>query len=321
MSKKREEKKRKKEHSRRLLYIGICAVAFIVVLGILFFAWCSQVPKKTEIARFWSIDDMGKLNFTERGKVEGRATVIENTDGYTLEKVVYKSFGDDVYALLRMPKNVTRPPVVVVLPAATVTKEGDHATAEALCEMGYASLTLDLRGNGGETGGYWVGNWTAGFDDFKAGGDPVQYKQVYDVLKGLDYVKSREDLDGGNVCLLGESMGGMWAIVAAGLEPDFKGVITISSCDFELPDTSDAQALRFVNAVLPSNYLKDLPPRKLAMFQFDGDIVVTMEQGKALYDKAYEPKAWHLYSGGIHGVYDKAYGADLRSELKEMLGK
>ena len=320
MSKKKVEEKRKRERSRRLMYIGMCAAVLIVVLGFLFFAWYSQAPKKAEAAKLWSIDDTGRLNFTGRGSVESQATLIEDNPNYTLEKVVYKSFGDDVYALLRKPKNVTRPPVVIVLPAATVTKEGDHATAEALCKMGYASLTLDLRGNGGETGGYWVGNWTLGFNDYLNGGNPVQYKQIYDVLKGLDYVKSRGDLDGDDVALLGESMGGMWAIVAAGIEPEFKGVITISSCDFEV-DASNAQALKFVNAVLPSSYLKDLPPRKLAMFQFDGDIVVTMDQGKALYDKAYEPKAWHLYSGGIHGVYDKAFDSDLRAELKGMLGR
>jgi aromatic ring-opening dioxygenase catalytic subunit (LigB family) len=57
------------------------------------------------------------------------------------------------------------------------------------------------------------------------------------------------------------------------------------------------------------------------MFQFVNDSLVPMADGKALYDKASEPKAWHLYNGTTHGLYDKAYAADLQAELKEMLGR
>jgi dienelactone hydrolase len=319
VSKKRTEEKRKKQKNKTLLYMGIGSIVFIAVLGFFFFAWYSQLPQ--DDTKLWTIDAAGDLGFGDRGSISAR---IESTDmaaNYTLQKIVYKSFGDDVYALLRIPKNVTRPPVVVVIPAASITKEADHATAEALCDMGYASLTLDGRGNGGETTGDFEGNWTAGYDAFLKGGDPVQYKQVYDVLKGLDYVKSRSDLDGGNVSLLGESIGGMWAIVAAGIEPQFKGVITVSSSDFDFNGSADPGAVQFINAVMPSRYLGNITPRKLAMFQFVNDSLVPMADGKALYDKASEPKAWHLYNGTTHGLYDKAYAADLQAELKEMLGR
>jgi dienelactone hydrolase len=318
VSKKRVVEKRKKERSRMLLYAGISGLVFVVVIGSLFFMWYTQIPAENVK---WSIDDAGKLNFTGRGAIDGSADLLESNGNYTLEKVVYKSFGDDVYALLRKPANVASPPVVIVLPAATVTKEGNEAMARALCDMGYASLTLDERGNGGETGGYWVGNWSLGYNDFLAGDNPVQYKQIYDVIKGLDYVKSRQDLDGSNVALLGESMGGMWSIVAAGVEPQFKGVITISSCDFESVSGEGSKAEEFVNAVMPSRYLDSIPPRKLAMFQFDGDTFVSMDQGKALFDNASEPKAWHLYNGTTHGLFDNAYAADLQAELQGMLGR
>jgi hypothetical protein len=317
--KKKESEKWKKERSRRLLYASVCVVVLVAVIGFLFYAWYTQVPAVS--GKLWSLDSIGKLSFGDRGRIDGNAGPVENNGNYTVEKVVYKSFGDDVYALLRKPSNVTKPPVVIVLPAATITKEKDEATANALCDMGYASLTLDVRGNGGETGGYWVGNWSLGYKDFLAGGDPGQYKQIYDVLKGLDYVRSRPDLDGNNVALLGESIGGMLAIVSAGEEPGFKGVITISSCDFDYVGGDDPKAAEFVNAVMPSRYLENIPPRKLAMFQFDGDTFVTADQGKALFDNASEPKAWHLYNGTTHGLYDKTYDADLRVELKGMLGR
>lgn len=268
----------------------------------------------------WIIDPSGRLNFSDRGTVNGRVVSTVSADNYTLEDIVYNSLGDNVYALLRVPKNVTRPPVVVVMPAASITKEADEATAIALCNMGYASLTLDARGIG-ETGGSAQNDWSTGFTEFEKGGTPAQYEQVYDALKGLDYVKSRSDLDGNNVSILGESIGGMWAIVAAGIEPQFKGVITISASDFDFNDTSDANATRFINAVMPSKYLGNLTPRKVAMFQFDDDSVTLMADGKALYDKASEPKAWHQYNGSVHGLWSPLIADDVHQELIGMLGR
>jgi esterase/lipase len=123
------------------------------------------------------------------------------------------------------------------------------------------------------------------------------------------------------VSILGESIGGMWAIVAAGIEPQFKGVITISASDFDFNDTSDANATRFINAVMPSKYLGNLTPRKVAMFQFDDDSVTLMADGKALYDKASEPKAWHQYNGSVHGLWSPLIADDVHQELIGMLGR
>ncbi|HTX43563.1 MAG TPA: acetylxylan esterase [Methanocella sp.] len=319
MSKKKVSEKRKKEQSQRLLYTGICIAVLILVLGLLFFMWYTQIPAQGQ--KLWSINNStGKLDFITRGPIEASAQQTEKGDNYTLEKVVYKSFGDDVYALLRKPTNVTNPPVVIVLPAASVTKDADQPMAIALCNMGYATLTLDERGQG-ETGGTDERDWQAGYNAYVNGSSPVQYKQVYDALKGLDYVNSRGDVDGNDVAILGESIGGMWAIVAAGEEPRLKGVITISSSDFAIPNTSDDRAVTFINAVMPSKYTGSLPPRKLAMFQFDADPIVLKGDGKALFDKASEPKAWHLYNGSTHGLYDQAYAADLHDELRGMLGR
>ncbi len=318
MSKKRIAEQRQKQQKKTRLYAVIGSVVLVVVVGFLFFAWYSQIQPAE--GKLWTIDGSGKLNFSDRGAVNARVVSTNTTDGYTLQEIVYDSFGDNVYALLRVPRNVTKPPIVVVMPAASITKEADAATARALCDMGYASLTLDARGIG-ETGGDAETDWITGFKAFEKGGDPAQYKQIYDALKGLDYVKTRSDLDGNNVSIMGESIGGMWAVVAAGIEPSFKGVITLSSSDFAFNDTADVNESRFVKAVMPSTYLSSLPPRKLAMFQFDQDIIVPMADGKALYNNASEPKAWHEYKGDTHGLWNPVIADDVHNELKVMLGR
>ena len=165
--------------------------------------------------------------------------------------------------------------------------------ANALSSWGYASLTLDERGNGGETRGSSPMDFTTGYDTYRSGGTPAQYAQIYDVLLAYDYVRSRKDLDGGNVSVLGESMGGRFAIVAAGIEPGFKAAFVVSSSPYGLDAGNNTDALRFVDSVEPATYLEKLPPRKLVMFHFTNDTIIPIAYGRSLYDSASQPKAWY----------------------------
>lgn len=326
MSKKKvQQQRKKKQKSNHTLNVVICLVILVAIVGLLFYAWYSTnapntSPDNTNYSKLWSLDNSDRLVFSDRGPIQvNNVSLVQTGMNYTLENVSFKSFGDNIYALLREPTNVTNPPVVVVLPAATIDKEADQPMAIALCDMGYAALTLDSRGEG-QTGGTDERDWQSGLNDFVNGSTPVQYKQIYDALKALDYVKTRSDLDGNDTAILGESIGGMWAIVAAAEEPQYKGVITISSSDFQIP-TDDPVAVKFINAAMPSRYLGNLTPRKLAMFQFESDIFVNASDGKALYDNASQPKAWHEYPGDTHGLYNPVFSPDLKAELKEMLGR
>lgn len=309
---------RKRRKGRLLPYAAAGAVVVAAAVGLFFLAG-SWPPG--EAGRPWSIDDAGRLRFADSGGVTASIVAESSTGEYSLQTVRYGSLGDDVYAELMVPRNVTRPAVVIVLPAMTITKEENRPTALALCAMGYATLTLDERGNGGQTGGEAQNDWSSGYSEYLAGGDPVQYRQVHDVLAAYEYVRARGDLDGGNVSLLGESIGGMWAIVACGLQPGFKGAVTVSSCDFGFSAGQDASFARFAGAVQPSSYLTCLPPRRLAMFQFTDDPIVSLEDGRSLYDMAREPKSWHQYNGSTHGLWDPVMGEDVRRELEAMLGR
>jgi dienelactone hydrolase len=320
--------KKGKDHSKNnLLIIGLIVAAFILI-AIAYYYVSTHPGANTGVTNAqWSLDASGHLTFPEaRGPVEANSTVVESTANYTREEVNYTSFGDQVYASLCIPKNVTRPPVIIVLPAATINKETDFGMAESLNDMGYASLTLDERGNNGETGGMFAGNWTDGFDSYTAGGTPTQYKQIYDVLRALDYVKSRSDLDGNNVAILGESIGGMWSIITAAEDSQFKGVICVSSSGFNFPvyDNStqaNIEANRFLGSMQPSNYLSLLPPRKLVMIHFTNDTTIPISDAKALYANASQPKAFYEYDGDLHGLANLTYMPDLHRELQGMLGR
>ncbi|CAJ37911.1 alpha/beta hydrolase [Methanocella arvoryzae] len=318
MSKNSKSRARKgQKQAVRRWAVPIALLVFIAIISMAYLAF--QSAHETPIT-LWKLDNASRLGFEQREPVDGSSTVIESTPDYTVENVVYKSFGDNVHALLRIPKNITNPPVVIVLPAATVNKEADADMAKALASWGYASLTLDERGNNGSTPGPSAMDLNGGYQAFINNRDPVQYKQVFDVLQGYEYIKSRADLNGSNVAVLGESMGGRFAIVSAALEPGMKGAFVISSGPYGLDRTGNALADQFSTSVEPETYLSMLPPRKVVMFHFTGDKVIPVEQGKSLYANASEPKAWYEYSGDVHGVYSEIYAEDLRNELKAVLG-
>lgn len=164
-------------------------------------------------------------------------------------------------------------------------------------------------------------DFTTGYDAYRNGDMPAQFAQIYDVLLGYDYVQSRKDLDGGNISVVGESMGGRFAIAAAGIEPGFKAAFVISSGPYGLDAGNNLDALRFVNSIEPATYVRKLPPRKLVMFHFTNDTIIPVTSGKSLYDNASQPKAWYQYNGSVHGIYSDIYAPDLHTELRSVFGR
>ena len=150
---------------------------------------------------------------------------------------------------------------------------------------------------------------------------PAQYAQIYDVLIAYDYLQTRKDLDGDAIAVLGESMGGRFAIITAGIEPGIKGAFVVSSGPYGVDAGNNPDVQRFITSIEPERYLLKLPPRPLVMFHFTDDPIIPLAEGKALYNKALSPKAWHQYNGTVHGVYSETYAEDLHAELKEIFGR
>lgn len=320
MSKKQRQSGKINEHKRRsrILTIALALATLAVALIIAYFVFFNGQGGGMQQA--WHLDSAGLLAFGTRPAATANVTAVGSTANWTREEISYPGFGTEVYGLLMIPKNVARPPVVIVLPAASINKEADHAMAEALSSWGYATLTLDERGNNGKTAGPSASDVNAGYQAFASGGDPVQYKQVYDVLRGYDYLRTRTDLDGSDIAVLGESMGGRFAIIAAALEPGIKGVFTVSTGPWGLQGNSDVAA-KFIKSVEPASYLSKLPQRRLVMIHFTNDSIIPIAFDRQLYDEALQPKAWHQYEGDVHGLYSDIYAQDLHDELRSALGQ
>jgi 2,6-dihydroxypseudooxynicotine hydrolase len=101
-----------------------------------------------------------------------------------------------------------RPPVAIILPGLDACKEELHAWAEAFVARGLAALTLDGPGQG-ET-------------SFRL---PVTHEWGRVIGAVIDVLEQRDDVDGHRVGVVGQSLGALYAPLAAAGEPRLKGCI------------------------------------------------------------------------------------------------
>ncbi len=115
-----------------------------------------------------------------------------------LERVAIPFEGKEIIAYLRLPKGISKPPVVIATGGVDQYKE-DRDVSDLL-GAGIAAFSMDMPG---------------------AGECPVWYtadaERVYSAA--IDYLAKRADLDGSRIGILGRSYGGYWGAKMAYVEP------------------------------------------------------------------------------------------------------
>jgi dienelactone hydrolase len=267
----------------------------------------------------WSVDDSGIMSYpTERGVPVYDSMIVNYTPEYSLEYINYSSRDEVISALLRIPNRSGPVPGILILPGATVTKEGEQGLSVELAKMGYASMVIDQRNNGGV-------DFQIDGELFEAGYEPIEHKMVYDALRAVDVMRQYPEVDPDNIAVIGISNGGRFAIIAAGIDPSINGVVGISTNGYDvesfISETSDQitqNQTRFLRSIDPDTYLDKLPPRKLVMIHMTNDSIIPIDMAQATYDKANEPKVFYPLEGNGHG-YNDAMRDVLEAELAHML--
>ena len=129
--------------------------------------------------------------------------------------------GIRLHAKLDMPEGKDKCPLCIVIHGFTGHMEERHiiAVAEALNEVGVASLRVEMYGHG-KSGG-----------QFK---DHTLYKWVTNALAVVDYAKSLDFVT--DLYITGHSQGGLLTMLIAGMVPDaFKAVIPLAPA-WMIPD-------------------------------------------------------------------------------------
>ncbi len=305
--KKQEPEERPANRSK--IIAAIAAVFFLFVIAYFL------IPQTGDR---WSVSPEGTLSYPEnRGGVDVSVIKTESGSNYTIETISFPSKDYTVEGFLRIPSAGRKVPGVVILPGATVPKEGTRGMAEILSGMGYASLGVEQRNRGGVDPDY-------DFALFKDNQEPVEHKMVFDALRAVDVLRQDPRIDKNLIAVIGESNGGRFAIIAAALDPDIKGVIGISTSGYDmesqLAGVRDETALRFYRSIDPDTYLNSIPPRKLVMMHSVNDSIIPIGLAEITFRKAKEPKKFYSVTTGSHG-FSEGMREPLEIELRLMLGE
>ena len=305
--KKIKQKTGNRQVQRNNILAGAAAI-ILLVLAVYYFT--SQTSGST-----WSVSSDGLLSYDgNRGRVDVSVLKTEQYGSYTIETISFPSKDYIVEAILRVPSSAGKVPGVVILPGATVSKEGTKGMAELLSGMGYASIGIQQRNLGGV-------DMENDYKLFRSGNEPVEHKMVFDALRAADVLRQDERIDAKRIAVIGESNGGRFAIIAAAIDMDVKGVIGISTSGYDvgsqLSGVTDETALRFYRSIDPDTYLDLIPPRKLVMMHSVNDNVIPIAYAENTFRKAGEPKTFYNVTTGSHGFSD-GMKEPLETELRLM---
>ena len=125
-----------------------------------------------------------------------------------IERLTFSYRGVDIPGWLRKPRSGGRPPVAILLPGLDACKEELHAWAAAFAARGVAALTIDGPGQG-ET-------------SFRL---PMTHEWGRVVGGVIDALERRDDLDARRIGVVGQSLGAIYAPLAAAGEPRIKACI------------------------------------------------------------------------------------------------
>jgi len=202
------------------------------------------------------------------GKVKAVGMGMLGRDGYLIERLALEiAPGITAPALLLVPQAGTRPlPGVLYLNSAG--KAADAAPGgdmEALARAGHVVLALDARGWGETTPAGRSGGYGASYQSFMRAyllGRSVAGMQVEDALHGLEYLRTRSEVDRNRLAVFGKGNGGVIALYTAALEPAVRKVavergLTSYMAAVRAPQHEDVFEV-FVHGVLEDFDLPDI---------------------------------------------------------------
>jgi len=194
--------------------------------------WEGQEDYRKELARRLGLDPL-----PERKPLNPQIVGTVERDDYRIEKVRFESFpGFYVTANLYIPKNVTFPVPAIVNPHGHWGGGKDSYQVQyraiGLAKKGYVALTWDkigygerapLQGHGGfgnpEGARYTTNLWLTGHT--------LMGLEVWDVMRAIDYLYTRDEVDKERIGVTGGSGGGSQTIYATILDDRIKVAVPV----------------------------------------------------------------------------------------------
>jgi len=165
------------------------------------------------------------LKLIERPKVPSAPAAEESPlpDGIVQVKFSFASEpGERVPGILIRRDSPGRLPAVIALHGTGGNKEGQIPLLKRLAAEGFTAIAIDGRWHGARSRS---GTGSADYSEailrtYRTGaGHPFLYDTVWDVLRLIDYLETRSDVDPSRIGLIGFSKGGMETYLAAAVDP------------------------------------------------------------------------------------------------------
>jgi eukaryotic-like serine/threonine-protein kinase len=247
-----------------------------------------------------------------------RAEILERTEGaaWVRERVAYDGpDGDRVQALLYLPTGA-RPPfqTLVLVPGSDVFMGTTLAqAAEWLLEPhireGRAVFTVIMKGMTGRgmPAGYdWPAPPTAGFRD-------LMVLHATELRLGLDWLETRDEIDGDAIAYVGMSWGAGSRMVFAALDPRFRAVAFIGGGIDERVQPTLPEAANF-------NFAPRITVPKLLLNGREDEEHPWLSRAQPLWDLLVEPRELALLEGVGHVPPAELRVPVLRAWLDRHLG-
>jgi len=167
-----------------------------------------------------------------KGPVPVKPLGVVSREGHRIEKLVYESEpGIEIPAVLAIPETPAgRKPAAIVVHAGG--KAAARAEIETLVRSGMVVLAIDARG-WGETrpaAATKGADWPRYFGDYDSAmtalllDKPLVGQRVTDILRGLDVLAARPEVDAARICAVGMQAGGVPLLHAAVLDERIRKV-------------------------------------------------------------------------------------------------
>lgn len=289
---------------RKILMAGLAA-ALVCTTTV---AAAPAAPADLPGARLLAYDAKAPLDV----QYVGRSTV----EGVTVEEISYASpRGGRVPALVYLPLAAGKRPAVLVMHGAPGSKEGKQFEAVALAKRGAVVLAIDAPFARGDRRGKI--EETLHFDERDAA-DIVQL--IVDLRRGVDYLLTRQDVDGARIGFVGISYGAANGGILAGVEKRIKAyalmvadgglLMHFSAAPAEgSPFKTPEQRARWEAAVKPLqsiDFIRHAAPSALLLQSGRQDKLVSVANAEAFQAVAPEPKTIIWYDAG-HGLTPAAH--------------
>ena len=204
-----------------------------------------QVKLKENIARRIGLELQGNNDIPSVKSYD-----LMSIDGLAVEKLTYESEeGIIIPSLLIKPEKIRQGGPIYIYVSENGKPIGyqNPSIPFELAKHGHIVFAVDVRGTG-ETSPTpsFSSNQFTGFTPMLRTNDDLAIQsaefgkttlgmRTYDIIRGLDFLKSRGDLENREIVIIGQGLGGLWAVTAAAFDERINGIVTLGTLPSYFP--------------------------------------------------------------------------------------